>query len=49
VTLLFAKYAREAAKSPPSGKAFPLRGLGKRPARAFDGLALGLISGFELT
>jgi hypothetical protein len=26
VTLLFAKYAREAAKSPPSGKAFPLRG-----------------------
>ena len=46
VTRLFAKYAREVAKALPSGKAYPLRGSEKRTARASNGLALGLISGF---
>jgi hypothetical protein len=46
VTLLFAKYAREVAKALPSDQAYPLRGSEKRTARASDGLALGLISGF---
>jgi hypothetical protein len=43
---LFAKYAREVAKALPSDKAYPLRGSEKRTARASNGLALGLISGF---
>jgi len=47
VTLLFAKYAREVAKALPSDKAYPLRGSEKRTARASNGLALGLISGFN--
>ena len=46
VTLLFAKYAREVAKALPSDQAYPLRGSEKRKARASNGLALGLISGF---
>ena len=46
MTLLFAKYAREVAKALPSDQAYPLRGSEKRTARASDGLALGLISGF---
>ena len=46
VALLFAKYAREVAKALPSDKAYPLRGSEKRTARASNGLALGLISGF---
>src|SRR5258707_7780814 len=46
VTLLFAKYAREVAKALPSDQAYPLRGSEKRTARASNGLALGLISGF---
>jgi hypothetical protein len=46
VTLLFAKYAREVAKALPSDQAYRLRGSEKRTARASDGLALGLISGF---
>ena len=46
VTLLFAKYAREVARALPSDQAYPLRGSVKRAARASDGLALGLISGF---
>src|SRR6266404_4595566 len=44
VTLMFAKYAREAAKALPSDKAYPPRGSEKRTARASNGLALGLIS-----
>jgi hypothetical protein len=46
VTLLFAKYAREVAKALPSDQAYPLRGSEKCTARASNGLALGLISGF---
>jgi hypothetical protein len=46
VTLLFAKYAREVAKALPSDKAYPLRGSEKHTARASNGLAFGLISGF---
>ncbi len=37
---------REVAKALPSDQAYPLLGSEKRTARAFDGLALGLISGF---
>jgi hypothetical protein len=44
VTLLFAKYAREVAKTLPSDQAYPLRGSEKRTAHASNGLALGLIS-----
>ncbi len=46
MTLLFAKYAREVAKALPSDQAYPLRDSEKRTARASNGLALGLISGF---
>jgi len=47
VTLLFAKYAREVAEALPSDQAYPLRGSEKRAARASNGLALWLISGFD--
>lgn len=46
MTLLFAKYACEVAKALPSDQAYPLRGSEKRTARASNGLALELISGF---
>jgi hypothetical protein len=46
VTLLFAKYTREVAKALPSDQEYPLRGSEKRTARASNGSALGLISGF---